>query len=414
MRYPLVLAAILFLLPSFEVGAFAQSNQSSVSLSDTPETAFVSASKYTNAFFGFSLPLPKVPFQGLSVTSSDPANHFLFGLEAELIRSQAFSPQPTVTTLIIEAEAAGADSAKKAQEFVTRGKNALKVQQTEIGGRTFWKGEFEEGGPSGKLRSLSFATAINGYAVEFNITSFDAKLTKQLEQSIEALVFFNPSEAKAVAGADSNPYIGSNLSRLNAGTITGSTYTNTDLGFSYQFPDKWVVMDEATQQIVLEAGHRLVWGDSPSAAQAHELALKCTRILLATSKLPEGTKTEGTNPLIVLMAADPTCSLGFTFPTSVDDHTGIDLVVQKITDGFSGTPFMGQGRNAVHAFAGQGHLMIVVSGSSNITVPTQKAPVTIFVAIAATVTRGYLLMWAFASGSQAELDQMMDSTIAWN
>ncbi len=100
------------------------------------------------------------------------------------------------------------------------------------------------------MRSVTFATSLDGYVLEFNIISFDAKLTAQLQHSIESMTFFDPARAKEIAGPESQArlHLLNRIENLNPGTIRGNTYTNEEVGFSYEFPAGWVVTDKATQE----------------------------------------------------------------------------------------------------------------------------------------------------------------------
>ena len=135
-----------------------------------PEEAFVSRSKYTNAFFGFTLLLPQdTSLHDLSLPSGNPSRHFLFGLT---------SHDHGVTALTVTAassESASADARKAASG--SKGQNAKRV---EIGGKEFWKSESQEKESGGKMWTVKYSAALMGYILEFDIVSFDGKLTSEL------------------------------------------------------------------------------------------------------------------------------------------------------------------------------------------------------------------------------------------
>ncbi len=54
--------------------------------------------------------------------------------------------------------------------------------------------------------NVRWTTAINGYVLTFYIASFGNKLTGKLTQSIDNIVFFDPSKARDIAGPESRPY----------------------------------------------------------------------------------------------------------------------------------------------------------------------------------------------------------------
>ena len=56
------------------------------------------------------------------------------------------------------------------------------------------------------MRTINYATAINGYLLSFQIVSFDEKLTDALQQCIESVKFFDPTKTPEMAGPNSRPY----------------------------------------------------------------------------------------------------------------------------------------------------------------------------------------------------------------
>lgn len=76
----------------------------------------------------------------------------------------------------------------------------------EIGGHEFWKGELIDKVSRADAYTLIYATAVNGYVLQFSTVSRDNKIAQQLEQSVEHIEFFDPSKAPAIAGPDSRPY----------------------------------------------------------------------------------------------------------------------------------------------------------------------------------------------------------------
>ena len=197
MPYRICRASVLILIFRFAASTLSQS-PTAINLSNvTPETAFVSRSQYTNAFFGFSLPLPQgAPLQEFSIRPGDASKHFLFGVKA-LTRGLSM-----MTVGATKSENGSAEEARKASS----GPNRLVAKPVEIGGREFWKCQSQENGPGGKMRRVCFASVVNGYVLQFNIDSFDARLAEELQRSIEAITFFDPEKAQEVAGPGSRAY----------------------------------------------------------------------------------------------------------------------------------------------------------------------------------------------------------------
>lgn len=403
------LAALIFV---YSRSACAQSSPGAILSKPVPETAYISSPKYTNAFYGFSLVLPRgIPFKEFPMSYKDPAHHFLFGLQVDLVKAGLFSDHPALTMMTISSEQLQPGETTK--DYASR-KKMLNLTRIEIRAREFWKGESEESGPGGRSKTLDYLTLINGSVVEFYVTSFDGKLTGQLKHAIESLEFFDPPRAMEFAGENSRLYdpSGSHIAKLNEGSISSNTYTNNELEFTYQFPVGWALIDEATQEKVIEAGHKAVWGDNASAAQEHEVAQKCTRILLWVNRFVPGSKFEGLNPLIVLMAIDPACSpTGMQFPSSMDDHDGIKQVAGAIFSSLSNAPFFGKGQKVVSATKAGNHLWVQLSGTVSLDIPASNVPQAAYTSIEVTAVRDYWLAWLFMGGSQAELDQMKSTVV---
>jgi len=140
--------------------------------------------------------------------------------------------------------------------------------------------------------------------------------------------------------------------------VSGNTYTNDTLGFSFQFPSAWFVADKATQDKVVEAGHQFAYGNDSAAAREHEIAKECGRILLSVSQYPEGTKTDEVNPLVAIMAFDSDCLPGVRLPSSTSDVDAIRQLGVQIARSLKGTPFVGEGQNKIRAFVLQNRMMV--------------------------------------------------------
>jgi hypothetical protein len=188
--------------------------------------------------------------------------------------------------------------------------------------------------------------------------------------------------------------------------VSGNTYTNDTLGFSFQFPSAWVVADKATQDKVVEAGHQFAYGNDSAATREHEIAKECGRILLSASQYPEGTKTDEVNPLVAIMAFDSDCLPGVRLPNSTSDGDAIRQLGVQIARSLSGTPFVGEGQNKIRAFVLQNRMMVDLSSGFKVNVPTRKQPLDVFSSVIFTEDSNYWVMWLFMNGSQSGLDDL--------
>lgn len=373
-----------------------------------PETGYVSDSRYLNAYFGFLLPLPQdAEFRDLALPSKGDS-HSIFGaqtqrngLTALTVRANRSTGNPT-------------DDSRKA----AGGPKGLSVKKLEIGGKEFWKSESEDGSRAGTMHTLIYATSMSSYTLQFMVVSFDGKLAKELRHSVESITFFDPTQAKVLAGSNarlfpvkteatsSAPISPTHIVQLKPGVVSANTYTNETLGFSFQSPAGWIVADKATQDKVVEAGHQFVYGNDPAAAREHEVATKCGRILLSTTQYPEGTKTEEVNPLIAIMAFDSDCLPGVRLPSSTDDREAIRQLGVQMSRSLSGTPFVGKGQNTLRAFMLQNRLMLDLSSAFKANVPKRKEPLDIFTSVIFTEDNNYWVAWMFMQSSQSGLDDL--------
>jgi hypothetical protein len=262
---------------------------------------------------------------------------------------------------------------------------------------------------------------MRGYTLQFMVVGFDGKLAKELRQSIESITFVDPAQAKSLAGSSARlfpakiegtptPTVSpTHIAQLRLGVVSGNTYTNDTLGFSFQFPAGWVVADKATQDKVVEAGHQFAYGNDPAATREHEIAQECGRILLSATQYPEGTKTDGVNPLVAIMAFDSACLPGVHLPTSTSDGDAIRQLGTQITKSLSGTRFIGKGQNRIRAFTLLNRMMLDLSSGFKVNLPGKKEPLDVFSSLIFTEENDYWVMWLFMNGSQSGLDNLKNN-----
>jgi hypothetical protein len=373
-----------------------------------PEAAYISAQKYTNAALGFSvqLPLQESHRIGLKI---DGNNHFLFGLMFE---------KQVLTTFVITARATEQANEQTAKHDLEM-KRLRNLKQIAIGGRIFWKGESESKDKAGKMRSIEYTAAMDGYIVDFSIISFEQKLAAELANAVESMVFIDPAKAKEIAGANAFLYPEGPTAppelpewKLESGTVTGNVYANSDLGLEFQFPDRWVAADHSTVEKVLEAGHQEVYGGDANAAKEHKLATQCVRDLLYVTKDPvgEGNKPD-LNPMIMVMALNPVCGK-IDFPKSLDDREAIRRIADQVVEQISLAPAVKASDQKTRAFVVQGHVMIEITGDSKLTVSGRSEPVPAKLSLLMTKLGDALIIWETAAYSPEQWQEARNVKIA--
>jgi len=299
----------------------------------TPASAYISPSRYTNAFFRFSLPLPQDPSL---YEWGQPADHYsMFGLE--VLFGLRAARRDFEFAFLVGGDQSGATSPDDVRR-VASGTQCLRPKRVKIGGTEFWRGEVEEKSEDGKIHIVRYATCIDDHVLVFYLSGNDAHLRSVFQRAIESVTFFDPAKLKEAAGPGSHPYpvpvpTSGRIGRLDLGGVEGHTYRNDALGFQFQFPADWFVADRETLERRMEAGHQAVWGDDPAAARDHELLHNCFRTLLWVTQDREISKPR--NPLIHLSVADGACFPEVRFPASARDRAGL-AAVRKVLAGVPG------------------------------------------------------------------------------
>jgi hypothetical protein len=402
-----IVAALFYLSGSILVYCQSESKRSALVV---PETGFISRNQYTNAFFGFSLPLhidatisEKIPslYQG-------EGRHLLLAFSSESRGLASF----TITAEDVHHSADDKDARRRvAWEDFSRAK------ELSINGKTFWR---SEGRTKGPMRAIAFSTPSGNYVLRFEIVSYDPEITLSLEKNLENITFFDPSKSASVAGLDSRPYQpgksdfpDSGIGRLAAGSVSAGMYSNPALGFRYEFPGGWVANDKATQQRAVLSGQQFVWSDDPELKLDHKSGTHCTRDLLLVTRHPEGMQSNGFNPLAFLIAADPACALPVTFPRSVKDKDSIQNIASQLGIYFRTYEVTSRTPSRIRAFENGGRVMLEVSQSLTVSRHDPGSTITQVIRTSVTLMQAgdYWVMWMFAADNDTDLDRLRTSKI---
>src|SRR5438270_5279238 len=296
------------------------------------ERGFISPHHYTNAFFGFSLPLPASGhFQVVDLSQDDKAlQHSLFA-EKSLDKG--------VTLLLVSATQVLGSPDDEAQKMVflpgSQGKTGPGA--LSIGGRLFWKSQIEQKVFAGKLYRSRYTTGVPGFVLQFSVSSYNGKLADDLRDRIESIEFFDPAKAKEVAGAESHPFLPLaarlrlesapqlDLAHLEPGAISADAYINSYLGFSYHFPDSWYLTAGPALDGATQSGVRAV-SNAPEQHRQQAPAEQCTRVLASATKDPPEKQAQQFNPRVMILAADPACfAPDLKFPASIHDQATLEF-----------------------------------------------------------------------------------------
>jgi len=365
-----------------------------------PESGVLCSGKYTNASLGFSFRLPKdADLKVFSSSAKGPAlSHFLVSLSSANGKNR----------LVITAKDLGIGGKHEVQNEAA-GPHELSTKQIQIGGNTFWRSESKTKSRDSELQSLTFATERKGYVLTFYIVSFEPKLTAQLEQSVQTLIFFDavpPQEELDASCKAYNPSLqepSSRIYRLSDGVVSNHAYYNTELGFHYQIPDGWTTYDHPKPEGVWFA-------ESEYAART-----QCVRnLLLATQYTASSIPLNRFNSYALLFAADPGCAPGVNFPGSVDDLEAIRRIARAINFGNFKTHVMNPtGPANVRTFKTAGRVMLDISQPFLVT-PQNGATRDLRTSVLLMQAGDYWVIWVFVSDNDTTLQELRATKIVFN
>jgi hypothetical protein len=383
-----------------------------------PESGFVSANQYANAFFGFTLPLPKAGhFQPLDLSDDDKAfQHFLFGEK---------SGDKGFTVLIVSATQVLGSPDDEAQKAVflpgAQGKDG--PEALSIGGRLFWKSEVEQKTFSNaKVFRVRYATGVPGFVIQFSVSSYNGKLLQALKDSIESIKFFDPTKIKQVVEDESHPFLPRaalrrmanapqlDVTHLDAGSLSGLVYSNPYLGFFYHFPAGWHPAEQrqTTSGSADDSSLNKVHQSRPQASE------ECLRVLASATRDSDGNRAQGFNSRITLLAADPACyAPDLKFPDSVHDKAALEFFASAVVRAFAGTPLMGAGASTMRVADIEGHLFFEIPTAKAVPVPGSTLRRKVHMQFVLTDMRQYWVIWLLESDSQSELGSLLKTSITF-
>ncbi len=395
-----------------------------------PEEAFLSPTRYTNGFFGFSFELPAdahlepIPepvapdgrIQLLKLGGPSPAD--------AVVSIVAFRPQSQ------PAQEAKALLRRALDQELFRGVEELRaLSRTILAGHQFYFYETRRGIDQHMLAAAN----LNGYVVLVELGAHNEKMVKELESCFQHVVFFAPAQVRQYTMTDAQPYEGPAISshrlaqlqadppesHIDPGKLEGDVYRNPALGFSYQLPAGWFVESQGAVLPAIERARATdswaaLYGGTPNGGPAERQLLKaCSRTLFSVwARRPQA---DGQIPYddfgeVTLSAISAGCFPGVKFPSTTADRQALqDFLLQlELTH-----PILRDMRDA-RAFTAHGIVFLLVHGSVAFKVPNDELSRRLSVAMAITERRGELLTWFFAAPHDSELEPLLKERVQFD
>ncbi len=395
-----------------------------------PEQAYLSSTRYTNEFFGFALDLPA---DAHLLPIPEPV-----APDGRIQLLQLGGPAPDDATVSIAAlppAGRGALDAKVVlrralDQELFRGVEELRgLSKTTLAGHQFYFYETRRGIDQHMLAGAN----LDGYVVLMQLGAHNESMVKDLESSLQHIVFFAPAQVRQYITADAQAYEGPAISshrlaqleadppenHIDPGKLEGGLYRNPALGFSYQVPSGWVAESEGAVLPAIERARASdpldgLLDDSPGAGAAERQLLKaCSRTLFsvwAKRPGPDGQIPYDDFGEVTLSAVSAECFPGVKFPTSSTDAQAARdfLLLIGLTH-----PILRDMRDA-KAFTSQGTVFLLLHGNVGFKVPNDELSRRLSIAMAITQRQGYLLTWFFAAPHDSELQQLLAERVSFD
>jgi hypothetical protein len=203
-------------------------------------------------------------------------------------------------------------------------------------------------------------------------------------------------------------HIAGQITPLDAGTISGNSYHNSELGFRYQFPSDWVVNETAAQEREIKVGHQIAWEDATSTKLGKDVRSRCARNLLFVTQHPAAMQMNGFNSSVFLIAVDPKCVPGVSFPTSVKDHEAIQRIAKQVVNHLKMSTVTDKGPVQLRAFDNAGRVMVQISQAFDIFIsePAGSTTQNIHTSILLMQAGQYWVLWRFATDTDYNLKKL--------
>jgi hypothetical protein len=197
-------------------------------------------------------------------------------------------------------------------------------------------------------------------------------------------------------------------SRLSNGTVSGNTYHNPDLRFSYEFPKGWAVNDPNRFD---RPEHQFTWQqEKPVKGESQP---QCSKTLLFVSLHPEGMQTGEFDPMATLTAVDPRCTAGLAFPASINDHQQVQSVGDQIINHLVPPAVQYKTPPQIRAFNNGGRVMLEISRALmlNTVSPQRQNIQKVKASTLVMEVDHFWVIWTFVSGNDGDLNKMRASKI---
>lgn len=394
----------------------------SASFGLAPEDAYLSQTRYDNAYFGFSFDFP----EGLTLRPvPQPA---AMDRRIQLLElAGATSQRAAVSISAYEYKNKNYTDAKTLlrreldKEVFYGVEQVHGLSKTSVGDRSFYYFETRK---AAEQRAF-LAAEIGSYVLQVELRSTNVELLRKLFAAFSKAEFFPPAEAARRAGPQASLYQGPSISEqqlqsvreskpaehIAPGTIKGTTYSNQQIGVTYDFPQDWNVEPEGAIEPAVERYREKVSGEPTLGPRERAVVNACRKTLLSawrTKPSTEGEVSYDDFGEVTLSALPLSCFPNIRFPKDLKDAAA----VREFIVGLSFTQPLQRDMTSAGTFEAGGRPFVLTHGTIAYKEQGESLSRRISVAMAMTQQRGYLLTWLFAAPHEAELRELIAAKIA--
>ena len=389
-----------------------------------PEDAFLSTTRYANAYFGFEF---EFPAEARLKPVPMPAS-----VDRRIQLLELIGPAPQHAGVSISAyeykgknwtDAKGILRHQLDQDLFTGVEELHGLSKTTIDGHQFYYFETRRG----VEQHEELATELNGYVLLVVLGANDPQMVKSLTSAFSRLKFLTPQEAQRQAGPEAVAYEGPAVSshrlrelkesppadRMDPGKIEGNVYRNAQIGIRYEFPNGWSLHPQgAVEPAVLRYRERV--SDEPvMGPRERDVVKACRRTLVSAWKSKPA--EDGEVPYdefgeVTLSAMPLACFPNIRFPDDPHDAASVRIFLV----GFSFSQPLQRDMSDARTFEAGGKTFVLTHGTIAFKQEGDALSRRISVAMLLTQQRGYLLVWLFAAPHDAELRELMNAKMGFD
>jgi hypothetical protein len=389
-----------------------------------PEDAFLSTTRYTNAYFGFEFDFP--PEARLKPIPTSATS------DRRIRLLEVVGPAPQHAGISISAyeykgknwtDAKGILRHQLDQDLFIGVEELHGLSKATIDGHQFYYFETRKG----VEQHVELATESNGYVLLVVLEANDPQMVKVLNSAFYRLKFFAPQEAQQQAGPDAAAYEGPAISalrlrqlkesppaqRMDPGKIQGGVYRNAQIGVQFEFPKDWSLQPQGAIEPAVSRYREKVSGEPVMGPRERDVVKACRRTLLSAWKTKPG--ADGEVPYddfgeVTLSAMPLACFPNIHFPDDAHDSD----TIRRFLVGLSFSQPLQRDMTDARTYEASGKTFVVTHGTIAYKEEGDALSHRISVSMVLTQHRGYLLMWIFAAPHDAELRELMNGRMGFD